>query len=245
MGLRKLNKEKKGSHVGMVLSFVIFIVFLLYIFSLINPEFGTRDNKKTLLETLEKNLLEETNLEVDVITLGIDSETDYKDYDCFKLPEIDGTENKKVIVKDKDNEIIPAKKESSGEISVKWKEINRNYNKLYFSEEFNSQEPSCDNPSLLGKGDYSINLRKKQNYTSKESSKNFSELTNTEIEEKIEIPAGVTFRFAFEYANGEEKGNINESKIPEDKNIYTNEFPVQYINKSAKTESGKLKTIVW
>ena len=46
--------NKKGSHVGLVLSFVIFVVFLIFMYPLVGPALETKGDKQYLLEPLEK-----------------------------------------------------------------------------------------------------------------------------------------------------------------------------------------------
>ena len=59
-----MNKE--GSHVGVMLSFVIFITFIIFLFVIFESRINIHQNKESILEHLEKALLErfENNLTI-------------------------------------------------------------------------------------------------------------------------------------------------------------------------------------
>ncbi|MCK4647518.1 hypothetical protein KAT24_01145 [Candidatus Pacearchaeota archaeon] len=44
--------DKKGSHVGMMLSFVIFVTFLVFLYSILQPVIKIRQDKKLILDSL-------------------------------------------------------------------------------------------------------------------------------------------------------------------------------------------------
>ena len=49
--------EKKGSHVGIMLSFVIFVTFLVFLYSVIQPIIKTGQEKKISLDSLKIELV--------------------------------------------------------------------------------------------------------------------------------------------------------------------------------------------
>ena len=53
--------NKKGSHVGFMLSFVIFITFIVFLFIVFNPRINFRQSKELVLENLEMELLDMIN----------------------------------------------------------------------------------------------------------------------------------------------------------------------------------------
>ena len=50
---------KKGSHVGMVLSFVVFVTFVIFVYSILGPSVFSGQGSSEELKELEKNLAEE------------------------------------------------------------------------------------------------------------------------------------------------------------------------------------------
>jgi len=49
--------NKKGSHVGFILSFAIFITFIVFLFVVFNPRINFKQNKEPILNHLETELL--------------------------------------------------------------------------------------------------------------------------------------------------------------------------------------------
>ena len=50
--------NKKGSHIGMMLSLAIFVTFVVFLFSILQPIIKTRQNKQLDLESLRTELVE-------------------------------------------------------------------------------------------------------------------------------------------------------------------------------------------
>ena len=57
---------KKGSHVGIIASFSIFVFFLAAIYFISQPSLVNREDKKILLESLKTNVLEKISTETTV-----------------------------------------------------------------------------------------------------------------------------------------------------------------------------------
>ena len=51
-------KNKRGSHVGIVLSFVIFVTFLAFLYTIIEPTIKIQQDKESLLNYLKIELME-------------------------------------------------------------------------------------------------------------------------------------------------------------------------------------------
>jgi hypothetical protein len=84
--------NKKGSHIGFILSFAIFITFIVFLFVVFNPIVNFRQDKSISLNQLENGLLERFDLDGITLTEIGDVATDYDDdYDALKndlnLPE--------------------------------------------------------------------------------------------------------------------------------------------------------------
>jgi hypothetical protein len=61
------NKNKKGSHVGMVLSFTIFITFLIFAYIIIGPPAIFKNEIKYTIEPIKKNVFEKLFEEIIII----------------------------------------------------------------------------------------------------------------------------------------------------------------------------------
>ncbi|MEK6842516.1 MAG: hypothetical protein AABX84_01775, partial [Nanoarchaeota archaeon] len=64
MFVKILMKIKRGAtHIGFVLSFVIFIMFIIFMFSAIEPFLKTQASKQSLLDYLRFSLVDEFKVE--------------------------------------------------------------------------------------------------------------------------------------------------------------------------------------
>ncbi|KKL09843.1 hypothetical protein LCGC14_2561830, partial [marine sediment metagenome] len=62
-----MGKNRKGSHVGVVLSFMIFIAFLIFLYPLlIKPAIEANKSNQYLLDDLKTKLTEEVSAELTV-----------------------------------------------------------------------------------------------------------------------------------------------------------------------------------
>src|SRR3990167_7822256 len=63
-------KQKRGSHVGVVLSFVIFMTFIFFIYLIIQPALKT-DKKDNSLEFLARSLIENSSANLTSASISI------------------------------------------------------------------------------------------------------------------------------------------------------------------------------
>ena len=59
MRIKMKNRKKGGTHVGMMLSFVIFITFITFLYTIIQPSIQVQKSKQVTLDVLKENLIRE------------------------------------------------------------------------------------------------------------------------------------------------------------------------------------------
>ncbi len=229
----KRIKGKKASHVGMVLSFVIFVTFLVFLYSIIQPATKTEKTKKDLVSFLKNELVNELSSDVTIATINTKSKN------CIKIDFIPGTESFGFIAKD------PETKKILESFSVDSKIIIKNNNaelvKVFFSEEFeknSGEDESCEET-------YELGLVRTETYLFESKIKNminnFKE-NYIEIKNKLKIPPGSEFGFSFIDFQGEVI-STPEKEVSVD--IYVEEIPIQYLDEQANIKSGFLSIKVW
>lgn len=75
------NFYKKGSHVGMMISFVIFVTFLVFLYSILQPVIKIRQNKELVLDSLKTelvNMLDSPTSVTEINELADRYNTDYE-----------------------------------------------------------------------------------------------------------------------------------------------------------------------
>lgn len=99
--MKKMLKRKKGiSHVEMILSFVIFIGFLIFIMAIFRP--FSIGKKESYINSIEKGILEHVSVNVTLATIMVSNVPSGST--CFSF----GSELNPVIVKNKDGIFVKA-----------------------------------------------------------------------------------------------------------------------------------------
>ena len=65
-------KNKKGSHVGIIFSFIIFVSFLIFLILMIEPSINTQKSKQHIIELLKNELIK--NVSSELVAYSIDIE---------------------------------------------------------------------------------------------------------------------------------------------------------------------------
>lgn len=244
--MRNKNKNKRGSHIGIVLSMIIFVSFLIFLYIVIEPAIKTQKDKQILLDSLKLNLQEELFANLTIVTISIDEGYSVPPIkDCLNINHVEGVGNLDSIVR---NETGIVKSDSYPTyLKIEWPDHNKRFFKIYYSEESFNDFPfeggDCVSP---GEGtDYmieSIKTNEKIFETKIIEFMNLYENSYEDVKEMLNFPAGNEFGFSFTYSNETTIG-IEEINISLD--IYTEDVPVQYVNKSANVNLGYLTVIVW
>ena len=222
-------KSRKGSHVGVILSLTIFIMFLLGLFFAIQPLLKNQKENEVLLDKLEAKLLGEISNNLTVATISTASGT------WLRLGNSDiGVSGDGAIVKEDDGTEIVSGYDGSnliiqaGSQPALW---------VYYAEEFNINQET-DNILYISPTIKSI--RQTTEYFEKKIE---NTLNNYEmIKNSMNLPQDNGFGYSFQYNNGTiVNAGINNSVG----NVYVQEIPIRYINGSANSLSGKLIIRAW
>ncbi len=240
MKLRKLNK--KASHVGMILSFVIFVTFLIYIFSVLEPTIKTGPPKTDSLGILKNRVLTDVTSELVTITYKLNLSEDSKDETCLEIPLKDDYSDLNISVVNMDDNVINSYKqegsvvfENPEEDFIKIKHVNFDINSSY----------SCSDSFNLESKEYAIQSIKIREYVFvseildflKEYDSNYTNLKNS-----LGVATGDEFAIDFKYENGTILSS--REKFP-DKNIFVKDVSVQYVDMKTKLNLGELKIKIW
>ncbi len=238
--------KKRGSHVGMVLSFVVFITFLVFLYSVVEPAIKTQKDEQALLNYLKAELIKKISANLTSASIIID---DTVSSNCIQLENlITETEvGSKLIVKNNSGKIFTAKilgdnlfidREGTGNI----------FFKIYFSEEFKeTEEEAMEGCEILNKESegYKIGLIRTEKNIFETKIVGLIERYADDygnLKNELKVPSGNDFGFGFIYNNGTaietEEKNLST-------NIYTEETPIIYINGNAGILSGFIKTKIW
>jgi len=159
VGRRTTGLNKKGTHVGFIISVIIFIGFVIFLLMYLRPSVTESEEQKYLLKTTEEKIEDLASYNLMSFTIKIDDGFSYEGnagpVNCFFIDvndifgdDIQGEERKKIIVKDEESAVITQYGLSSNKKSLVIYHENKKFFKIYQSEHFTAV--SNINPSSSG-----------------------------------------------------------------------------------------------
>ncbi len=236
--------DKRGTHVGMVISFAVFVIFLVFLYSAIEPAVKIQKDKQSLLDYLESALIEQTYAEITTFTIMID-ETINPNKDCLKVQNIIGeiTNETDLIIKDEFDNVLNYLVQGQALI-IGTGYFFSGFLKFYYSEDLPSS-PSFEGVGCEPITGISVGLvRTETNIFETKIIDLINEYENNyeSLKEELNIPAGSEFGFSFTYSNG----TIIETQKEElSTSVYAKEIPIQYVDEEASINFGFMNIWVW
>ncbi len=256
-------KNKKGSHVGVVLSFAIFVMFLVFFYTAISPSLRSNQEKQNLLNYLEIELKEEMATELTELTIDLHYVSENINSDCIKLDsfidEIGGIPVYIMAENETDYEYITnwsltdnsvqiTEPGNTGTFDVDSFKV---YNSLMFpeTEEFNGDlEEECVS-FQIDHGDnrnYTLRYVWTEEFISEEAIESVIEEYSESYDElKEELGISESDEFGFEFIYQNEDSIKTQKRIPSSVNVYSKYIPLVYINEDLNQRFGYLRIFVW
>jgi hypothetical protein len=225
------KSDKKGSHVGVIASFALFVFFLITLYFIMQPMLKTPKDKQLMLDDLKRNLINEfsANLTTMIIYSPVAGS-------CLEISNVNAGvgNNSYAIVKNNISNLI-ASKIDQDKLTIA---INsENFLWVYYSE-VPFQNPSTNDAGCINPEIKSIRTNKEVFQKKiEEGIGNFEGLKN-----KTKLPVGNQFAVSFQYNNGT---IISAGEKEVAKDVYAGEFAVQYIDDKANNLAGKMIIQVW
>lgn len=221
-------KGKKGSHVGVIASFGIFIIFLVGLYFVFEPVLSTQRSKQGLLDSITQDIRKELSSELTVAIIHPHGNCSILSNSVVNL-----TTPVYTVVKEEDGSLVPAS--FSGEnliIESRDENLWVYYSKVQINGSIGS-DSGCETPEIKS-------VRKSQEIFIKKVEDAVSNFTD--FKEKINIPSNSDFSFSFTLSNGSVL-SAGEKNVSQE--VYVDEIPLQYIDYKANNIGGKLILRVW
>lgn len=238
--------DKRGTHVGMIISFVIFITFIVFLYIVVEPAVKTGEDKKAILEYLEMRIIRNISINFTSTSVEISSNKNPQK-DCVRLENflILSEILAHMIVKNETGGIQDEIFRDFGNLGIKRKKRENLFFKIYSSSEFDLLgEGEITQCFLVEDEDYSIGMIKIERYIFESKVHEFIEgYTNNyeNFKEDLKLPPGNEFGFGFIQSDGT-KIEVGEGGSA---SVYAEEIPIQYIDNDANTHSGFINIKVW
>lgn len=238
--------NKKGSHVGMIISFVIFITFIVFIYVIISPAIKTEEDKKGIITYLEKSILNNVSTNFLSASIVINEKINQE---CIQLEGIFAVLNipppYQIIVKNEEGALEDRYIIDIGVADLKIDRMDKEETKfkIYYSPEFEKLS-NGDIKCELTK-EYSIGSVNTGKYVFNDNIDEFKinyEKDYEKLKEELKIPPGTEFGFDFIESDGTK---IEIGKPIKSVNVYAEELPIQYLDNQANIHSGFINIKVW
>jgi hypothetical protein len=242
--LKILPEKIRGSHVGVIISFVIFIGFITFLYIIIQgPLFNNiSQDYEQISKRLETNLLNSFSEETTLFSVKISSSTSENCVNFENLITNTGI-GSNVIVKNS-AQVNQGAFISEGDLKINRFSQNDKFFKIIFSKEFSSVENFEQDCEILSENDYNIGLFRKENYAFTEKIVNllyYYENDYESLKNELALPLGTEFDFTFTYADKTKIGQVKNVST----NIYSKESSLQYIGNQEEILLGTLNLRVW
>lgn len=233
-----LKKNKKaGTHVGVILSFVIFVSFLIFMMFIIQPPTKETETKTSALEILKTNLEKEISVDTTIVFINNQASTS----DCIYIEESSlDLESVNSSVKKANEEIIESKREN-GNLYFKNSLTNNFFKIIYSPENLYSIElvdiTSCEIAEIKSV------VKKQEAFESKiKEILNFYETNYTELKETMNLAHDEEFSIQFEYSNGTTLGQNSTGRKTD---VFSNKFQIVYLDEYSDINIGNFIVSIW
>ena len=246
--------NKRGTHIAVMISFAIFIAFVVFLIIFLEPQLRIQKARQSYLDYLKIALERMFIGEMIVLTLNL---TESEGRDCISLKDsvasvtAHRTDSTHLIFKNETNGILDYRF-TGNDFWVKTGVSNRGILKIYYSEKLNTTYCS-GTPSECGINgctpiSYNITMIRISNETFEPKIEEVVEWYNDDYEDlknNLQIPPGMNFEFSFDFEDNE--GNIVAASqpIPVDRDVYVQENPILYIDEWGNLKPGNLILKVW
>ncbi len=240
------KKNRRGSHVGMILSFVIFITFVVFLYVVVNPAVNTGEDKRTTLDYIDSQISKNVSAVLMTTSVEINSSSNPLE-ECIALKSFLFYANisaPNIIVKNEE-ETVQETYDRMFDLIIVREDSNNRFFKIYQSIKFDRLDENLTTCSEIEEAGYKIGTIQTSTYIFE---KELYQLvgyygTNYEaLKTALKIPPGNEFGLGFTQSNGT---RIEVGTAPSSANVYAEEIPVQYVDSQTNIQSGFINIRVW
>lgn len=231
-------KKIGGTHIGFVLSFVIFITFIVIIYSVLIVPNVKQSDKRAIIDNLRVKLLENVTNEITIISINTNSAPQ----NCVKISGFLSNFNVSSKIITKDGSGISQTTYVLGDDLEISRNSNETFFKIYESEEFDTANDNGETP--CNPRSYETGSVKKEKYIFEKNIINLMRYYNESYEllgKSLGFPEDSDFDFGFTYSNG----TYIKVERQTSSSIYSVEIPIQYTDNNADIVSGLINIRTW
>ena len=237
-------KNKKGSHVGVVISFIAFVTFVILLFSILRPSTVLENKEKPVFNYLKFKILDNVTDNLFGITVNLEQSISGN---CIELSGLltDFGIQKRVVVRNQEDVFSSSEFTNSNGLQITRISSSDDFFKIYSSDAFDLSNTGSTSCQVLTEGsDFTFGATTNENYVfEKRVMELISQYDNYDIlKDNFNVPEGSNFGFGLIYNNGT---SLETSMTNVTKNIFVGNIPIEYVDNFGGIDSGFLKIVVW
>ncbi len=237
---------KRGSHVEMMISFSIFILFIMTIFIIIAPSLKGKSDKTAVINSLSQKLIENSSSNITATLVKVEAGyTPPLGESCITISGGGWASGESVVAREITGERT-ASSFSYPHISIAWTG-NRFFKIFSSNESFEAvtlDSSTCSSP--LEGSNFNVKSIKTERYVFESGIKNLKTSYDSSYEDLkayLNFPPEQDFGFVFINSNG--VISVNADKNTTSKEVYSVEKPIIYVDNESVISSGILRLKVW
>jgi len=243
-----LKKNRRGSHIGMILSFVIFITFIVFLYSVVKPAINTGEDKKSILSSLEMEVIKNVSLNLTTASVQVNVNSGKN---CIQLSNFLGFSEMYtpgIIAQDEQNNVETGYSnynQGGSDVMIIAGNKNKPFFKIYHSTNFSFLPPVPSGTSCTSVTDYSIGSISTNKYAFENKIKyimDYYKNNYDSLRTGLKITPGNDFGLGFTDSTGVK---TEVGTAPEKASVFADEIPIQYVDKNANVLSGFINLKVW
>jgi len=230
----RLIKSKKGSHVDVIISFMIFILFVIFLFIIINPTQIVEKDKKQTAEYIKLKIDERIRQEIVIVNVGNTSARNAEDCLSFDTSNLEISGMTPIA---KDASGSPAG--TQGNLEIDW--AGSSFFRVYYSKDAFNPPVGSSSTCLTGEV-------KSVKYLEEGVEKNITKLISdyalnySALKTEFGISSKEEFALQFEFSNGTTIG-IAPQNTKLDR--YAEKYQRYYFDMEANKKSGYFTLYIW
>ena len=241
--------NKRGSHVGVVVSFVIFVTFLIFLYTMLQPITVKERGREYILDYLTLNLLGEATGNMTSMLITVLESTGNQDcIDMQDFPEIPENQVENLLIKDSEDVVYAYQVRPSGNV---WIDTGKNFIgilRVYYGDDV-ERSPQGVNTGCNPKP-YAIGYIRvfSEIFGEKIYELNESYYVDYEgLKAHLGIPEDTEFNFYVLDGQRSDPPIIKAAlyPTPTDRSVYVEETPIQYLDEDGNMLFGFLLVEIW
>jgi len=240
---KMILQNKKGSHLAIVLSLLLFIGFLVFLYVMIQPLLQTRGSKQALIDSLKISLPKQLSANLTSVSIYVQDTS--PGGICIKIPHEPGLGSLNAIARQEDENSLKTLSDPtylSIEFPNTFTFIKIDYSEASFDITSSPGTP-CDN--FAKDTNYVVKSIKTTEKIFESKIIDFISIVDIDYEDSktiLRIPSTSDFGFNFTYSNGT---TIGTSEREVTTSIFADEMGIPYIDKEGNHEEGILTIRTW